>query len=167
MFRIGSGFDLHPLVQNKKMILGGIEIPFEFGFQGHSDGDILIHAFIDALFGALGLSDIGTFFPDTDSQWKNVNSFQILLPLALNQLKKSSYEIGNLDCTLILERPKLSSYISQIKENLASAIKIDPSKISIKATRTEKCFLNPPHEAGIAMVSLLLMNKNLKISSLK
>jgi 2-C-methyl-D-erythritol 2,4-cyclodiphosphate synthase len=161
MVRIGSGFDLHRLVPGRKMILGGVEIPFEMGFLGHSDGDVLVHSLCSALLGAAGLKDLGTYFPDTDPEWKGADSFRGLLP-AVHKMIEKSYSIHNIDITVVLERPKLAPFIDSIKKNLAQSLKLEQERISLKATRTETCFLTPPNEAAIVLVSLLLKEVNEK-----
>ena len=124
MLRIGQGFDLHRLVENRKLILGGIEIPFEKGLAGHSDADVLLHAIIDALIGALALGDIGKFFPDTDQQYKDANSLNLLLVIT-DKVIELGYKIGNIDATIIIEKPKLRDYIDTMRYKIADTLKID------------------------------------------
>jgi 2-C-methyl-D-erythritol 2,4-cyclodiphosphate synthase len=158
MFRVGSGFDIHRLVPGRTLRIGGVDIPSPFGFLGHSDGDILVHALCNALLGAAGYKDIGHYFSDTDLRWKNMDSLSIMLPQVFHMLCEKNFSIGNIDATLVLERPKISPYIDAMKQKLSEKLNcLDPSKISIKGTRTEQCFLTPPNEAGFAMVSVLLM----------
>ena len=134
--RIGQGFDSHRLESGLKLIIGGVEIPAEFGFVAHSDGDILIHATIDAILGAINNHDIGWHFPDNDPQYKNIDSI-ILLEKTREIMEKSGYEIVNIDSTITIEKPKMKPYIENMKKNLASALKIDEEQISIKAKTNE------------------------------
>ena len=134
--RIGFGYDVHPLVKDRKLVLGGVEIPFEKGLLGHSDGDALIHAIIDALFGAAGLGDIGSHFPDTDSKYKDISSL-ILLEETGKILANKKFHIINIDSTIVLEKPKLQKYIPSMKSNIADKLDIEIGQISIKATREE------------------------------
>ena len=136
MYRIGQGFDIHKLVEGRKLILGGVEIPFEKGLLGHSDADCLIHAVIDSIFGALALGDIGSHFPDTDMKYKDADS-QILLKETLNIMYKMGYEVVNLDTTIKIQNPKIRPYIDKIRENLAEIFKIGVDKISVKAKTME------------------------------
>ena len=134
--RIGFGYDVHPLVKDRKLILGGVEIPFEKGLAGHSDGDALIHAIIDALFGAVSLGDIGSHFPDTDQKYKDISSL-ILLEETGKILANKKFRIINIDSTIVLEKPKLQIYIPSMKSNIADKLDIEITQISIKATREE------------------------------
>jgi len=135
-FRIGNGFDVHAFTDGRKLILGGVEIPFEKGLAGHSDADVLLHAITDALLGALAMGDIGKHFPDTDPKWKGANSL-LLLKNVNNILKKQNTEIVNIDATVIAESPKLAPYIKNMRHNLAKTLELDISRISIKATTVE------------------------------
>ena len=136
-YRIGQGIDIHPFKENRKLILGGVEIPYEKGLQGHSDADALIHAVVDALLGAIGHGDIGEIFPDTDSKWKDADS-KIFLLEALTILTNKGWEIVNIDCTILLEAPKIKPHRDAIKQSLASVLKITPDRISVKATTSER-----------------------------
>lgn len=136
MFRIGLGTDIHKLKRGKKLILGGIEIPSEFGAVGHSDADALIHALTDAILGAVAAGDIGTHFPDSDPRWKDADSM-VFLDRAIEILKEKLYRIANVDSVITLEKPKLKPFIPQIKNNLARALGIDESCISVKAKTSE------------------------------
>ena len=133
--RIGEGYDVHRLVEGRKLILGGVEIPYEKGLLGHSDADVLVHAIIDSLFGACALGDIGTHFPDTDMQYKDVSG-KSLMKRALELIK--DYEIVNIDTTVIAQKPKLSPYIQNIRNSLAEMMSIDVGQISVKAKTAEK-----------------------------
>ena len=137
MYRIGQGFDIHKLVEGRKLILGGIELEYEKGLLGHSDADALAHSIIDALFGALALGDIGTHFPDNDQKYKDIDSM-ILLKEAYTLVKKQGYVINNLDNTIFAQAPKMKPYIPKIQENLAQVLEIDKNLISIKAKTMEE-----------------------------
>ena len=134
--RVGFGLDIHPLICDIKMILGGVEIPFEKGIKGHSDGDALVHAIVDGLLGAMGEGDIGEHFPDTDPKWKNASSIKFF-ELCNKMLNQKLLKIENIDTTILLEKPKLGPYKTQMKENIAKALHIDLSQINVKATREE------------------------------
>lgn len=135
-YRIGQGFDLHILIENRDFILGGVKIPYEKGFKAHSDGDVLIHAIIDALFGALSLGDIGSHFPDNSEKYKDIDS-SILLKEAIKIIREHNFEIVNIDTTIHAEAPKLRPYIDLIRENLAKILEINIDKISVKAKTSE------------------------------
>jgi 2-C-methyl-D-erythritol 2,4-cyclodiphosphate synthase len=137
MFRVGFGYDVHQLVPNRKLSLGGIEIPFEKGTLGHSDGDALIHAICDALLGALALGDIGKHFPDTSAEFKDIDS-KILLKRTVDLIRSKGWDIGNIDTTVCLEKPKLKDHIPAMEETLAAVLGISLDQISVKATTTEK-----------------------------
>jgi len=134
--RIGTGYDVHKLVENRKLILGGVEIPFEKGLLGHSDADVLIHAIMDAILGAAALGDIGKHFPDNDDAYKGISSI-VLLKKVAEIIKKEGYEIGNIDSTIIAQRPKLAMYIPAMRENIANALEISVSQVNVKATTEE------------------------------
>ena len=137
MFRIGQGYDVHRYAKDRDLILGGIKIPFELGLSGHSDADVLTHAIMDALVGALALGDIGKFFPDTDPKYKNADSI-LLLREILDVVSAKGYKIVNLDATVVAQKPKLRDYIDKIREKLAQEIDTDIENISVKATTEEK-----------------------------
>ena len=134
--RIGTGFDTHRLCENRDLIIGGVKIPYEKGLFGHSDADVLIHAVIDALFGATALGDIGTHFPDTDEKYKGISSM-LLLQEAVRLVREAGYEVGNIDATIIAQSPKMSPHIEGMRKNLASAMNVDISAVSIKAKTNE------------------------------
>ncbi len=136
MFRIGQGFDIHKLVEGRKLIIGGIEIDYPKGLLGHSDADVLIHSIIDALLGALALGDIGTHFPDNDPQYKNIDS-TILLKDTKKLIEEKGYKINNLDNTIFAQEPKMKPYIPLIQEKLSQILEIDKDLISIKAKTME------------------------------
>ena len=130
--RIGQGYDVHRLTEGRKLILGGVEIPYEKGLLGHSDADVLIHAVMDALLGAAALGDIGQHFPDTDPAYKGISSIELLDKVGA-LLEEKGYVIENIDATIIAQRPKLASYRPQMEENIAEALHLDPSRVSVKA----------------------------------
>ena len=155
--RIGYGYDVHKLVDNRKLILGGVDIPFKKGLLGHSDADVLIHAVIDAILGALAKGDIGLLFPDTDDDYKDIDS-RILLRKTYKILQVSNYKIGNLDATICAQKPKLQSYIPQMRENLASDLQTDISKISIKATTEENLGITGDGKGMSTTAVVLIIN---------
>jgi 2-C-methyl-D-erythritol 2,4-cyclodiphosphate synthase len=134
--RIGHGYDAHRLVEGRPLILGGVTISYSKGLDGHSDADVVIHALCDALFGAMGLGDIGAHFPDTDVKLKDINS-RVLLKQTFNLMKEKNYTVGNVDISILLQEPKIADYISAMKENLANDLNSKASLINIKATTTE------------------------------
>lgn len=134
--KIGFGYDVHPLVKGRRLILGGVEIPFEKGLLGHSDGDALIHAIIDALLGAGSLGDIGSHFPDSNSEYKDISSL-ILLEKTAKILAKANLQIINIDSTIVIEEPRLQQYLPEMRYNIADKLDIKEDQISIKATREE------------------------------
>ena len=134
--RIGTGFDVHNLNDNRKLILGGVEIPFDKGLEGHSDGDVVIHAIIDSLLGAGVLGDIGQYFPSSDMKYKDINSIS-LLESTLEIINAAGWSIGNIDVTIIAQEPKLSTFIELIKTSLSTALNIKSNLINIKATTTD------------------------------
>jgi 2-C-methyl-D-erythritol 2,4-cyclodiphosphate synthase len=134
--RVGLGYDVHRLVENRKLILGGVEIPYEKGLLGHSDADVLIHAIIDSLLGACALGDIGKHFPDTDNKFKGISSI-ILLKETGKIIIEAGYTINNIDATIIAQKPKMLPYIEDMKKNISTALNIDIDRINIKATTEE------------------------------
>ena len=156
MFRIGQGFDLHRLVAGRKLILGGIEIPYEYGLAGHSDADVLIHAIIDALIGAVALGDIGKLFPDNDSKFKDIDS-KILLKKVYQQISELGYQINNIDSTIIAQEPKLQGYFPLMRASLAKVLDLRIDQISIKAITSEKIGVVGRGEAAIAEAVVLLI----------
>lgn len=137
MLRVGIGYDVHALVEGRPLILGGIEIPHEKGLLGHSDADVLTHAIMDALLGALALGDLGKHFPDTDERYRGASSIK-LLKHVVTMLEERGYQLGNLDCIIAAQRPKLAAYIPQMREKLAFTLKTTLENVSVKATTTEK-----------------------------
>lgn len=134
--RIGFGYDVHRLVEGRKLILCGVEIPFELGLLGHSDADVAVHALMDAILGALALGDIGKLFPDSDPAFKGADSME-LLRVVIGKMRGEGYSLGNLDITIIAERPKLAPFIPQMRESLAGAFGCELSRVSVKATTEE------------------------------
>ncbi|MGE5474828.1 MAG: 2-C-methyl-D-erythritol 2,4-cyclodiphosphate synthase [Ignavibacteriales bacterium] len=134
--RVGFGYDVHKLVPDRKLILGGVEIPYEKGLLGHSDADVLVHAIMDALLGSAGMGDIGIHFPDTDDSYKGISSM-ILLEIVNEKLNKKGYVLGNIDSTIVAQEPKLAEYIPKMVSNIVEVLKIDKEQVNIKATTTE------------------------------
>lgn len=160
MYRIGLGYDVHALVPNRELWLGGIKIPHTLGLLGHSDADVLIHAICDAMLGAANLKDIGYHFPDTSANFKNIDS-KILLKECDRLIKEKGYTISNIDSTICAQKPKLKDYIDPMRECLAGVLELDPDQVSVKATTTEKLgFVGK--EEGIAAHAVVLL-KNIKI----
>ncbi len=137
MIRIGLGTDIHRLVENRKFIIGGVEIPFEKGEDGHSDGDVLLHAITDAVLGAAGLGDIGSYFPPEDDKWKNADSAE-LLRTVMKDVRSCGWEINNIDCVIKLEKPKFLSYRQKVIDSIANILQIDSDKVFVKAKTGEK-----------------------------
>ena len=134
--RVGLGYDVHRLTEGRDLILGGVKIPYEKGLLGHSDADVLLHAVMDALLGAAALGDIGNHFPDTDPAFKGADSMK-LLEETVRRVREAGYEVGNVDATVIAQKPKLAPYIPEMKENISRAIGISPDRINVKATTEE------------------------------
>lgn len=134
--RIGHGYDVHRLVEARKLILGGVEIPYELGLLGHSNADVLLHAVIDALLGAAALGDIGKLFPDSDPKYKDISSM-LLLERAMERIRQKGFRVGNVDVTVIAQRPKLLHYIPRMRENLAQALELSVDRVNVKATTEE------------------------------
>ena len=156
-FRIGLGTDTHRLEEDSPLIIGTIQIPHHKGFIAHSDGDVLIHAIIDAILGAMGKRDIGYFFPDDDQKWKNANSAD-LLKIILSEMKKENYSIGNLDCIIHAQKPKLSGYIPEMTNSIATILDLSISQINIKAKTGEHLgFVG--EEKGIQSQAIVLLYK--------
>ncbi|MFN8154437.1 MAG: 2-C-methyl-D-erythritol 2,4-cyclodiphosphate synthase [Bacteroidia bacterium] len=155
--RVGFGFDVHQLTEGRDLILGGVQIPHTKGALGHSDADVLIHAICDALLGAAGLKDIGYYFPDTSAEFKGIDS-KILLQRVMDLLQERNYVVGNVDASLILEKPKIKPYIDQMRETLAPILKIETGDISIKATTNEKMGY-VGREEGVAAYAVCLIEK--------
>lgn len=155
--RIGQGFDVHQLVAGRKLILGGVLIPYELGLLGHSDADVLVHAIMDALLGAIGAGDIGKHFPDQDPQYHNADSM-MLLEQVVGLVKGQGFMVVNLDATVIAQRPKIAEYIPPMREKLAETLEAAPERVNVKATTTEKLGFTGRGE-GIAATAVVLLQK--------
>ena len=153
--RIGSGFDVHRLTENRKLILGGVDIPFEKGLDGHSDADVLVHALMDAILGALCLGDIGGHFPPSDETYRGADSMK-LLDAVCTMMKDRGYRIGNADLTIIAEKPKMAPHIPAMRQNIAAVLGTDIENVSVKATTTEKLGFTGREEGIAAFASVLL-----------
>ena len=158
MFRTGIGFDAHALVEGRPLVIGGVNIPHSRGLLGHSDADVLVHAVMDAILGALALGDIGEHFPDTDDEFKGADSL-VLLSRVQKIIEDKGYSCENLDSIIIAEKPNLKSYIGEMRENLASVLKINLDQLSIKATTTEHMGFTG-REEGIAAQAIVLLKSN-------
>ncbi len=153
--RIGLGYDVHKLVENRDLILGGVTIPYEKGLLGHSDADVLVHAIMDSLLGAAALGDIGKHFPDTDDTYKGISSIKLLEHVG-GLLKDNNYKIGNIDATIIAQKPKMLPHIPKMVENISSALKIEGNRINVKATTEEGLGFTGSGE-GISSQSICLL----------
>jgi len=153
--RIGQGYDVHQLVAGRKLIIGGVEIPYENGLLGHSDADVLLHAICDALLGAAALGDIGRHFSDADAKYKNIDS-RILLREALHLVREQGYRVGNVDATIIAQAPKMAPHIFQMVDNIAADLRVEKSAVNVKATTTEQLGLTGRGE-GIAAQAVVLL----------
>lgn len=157
MFRIGNGYDVHKLVENRKLILGGIDVPHTRGVLGHSDGDVLTHAIMDALLGALALGDIGQHFPDNDDNFKDIDS-TILLKKVVSLVKEKGYKIINIDSIIVLQAPKIKPFIPEMRKKLSKIMEIDIDNLSIKATTEEKLGFTGD-ESGVKSYCVVLLSK--------
>ena len=157
MMRIGHGYDVHRLVEGRALILGGVNIPYEKGLLGHSDADVLTHAVMDALLGAAGLGDIGKHFPDTDSAYKGADSLK-LLDHVIETLEREGWKVGNVDATIIAQRPKLAPHIPTMRDNLAMRMGVEPGQVNVKATTEEKLGFTGSGE-GMAAHAVCLLTK--------
>lgn len=157
-YRTGNGFDVHAFADDRKLIIGGVEIPFKKGLAGHSDADVLLHAITDALLGSLALGDLGKHFPDTDPKYKNADS-KILLKGSYNLIKEKGYKIGNIDAVVTAQQPKLSAFIDEMREVISKLLDTKIENVSVKATTTEKLgFVG--REEGIAAFTTVLVVKS-------
>lgn len=155
--RIGNGYDIHQLVANRPLILGGVNIPHQLGLLGHSDADVLTHAIMDALLGALGMGDIGHYFPPSDPKWKGADSL-VLLEQVMEIIQSEGWQIGNIDSTVVAEQPKLKPHLNSMRSKLAETLAIEIDQISIKATTNEK--LGPVgREEGICAYAVVLLRQ--------
>ena len=157
-FRIGHGFDVHAFAANRKLIIGGVDIPFELGLAGHSDADVLLHAICDALLGAAGLGDIGRHFPDTDAAFAGIDS-RILLRQVAEQLKARGWRVGNVDATIIAQAPKMAPHIARMTAHIADDLGVTIDRVNVKATTTEKLGFTGRRE-GIAVEAVCLIERD-------
>ena len=155
--RIGHGYDVHRLVEGRKLILGGVDIPYEKGLLGHSDADVLLHAISDAILGAIAEGDIGKHFPDTDPRYKGADSLKLLAHV-MDLADSKGYRLGNLDATVVAQRPKLAPYIQRMRENIAAVLAAKPDRVNVKATTTEELGFAGRGE-GIAAYAVVLMER--------
>ena len=158
MIRIGHGYDVHRLTEGRKLILGGVEIPYEKGLLGHSDADVLVHAVMDAMLGALALGDIGKHFPDTSPEYEGADSI-VLLKKVSEIIADKGYAVGNIDSTIIMQSPKLAPYIDKMRENIAKATGCEISQISVKATTEERLGFTGNGEGAAAHAVCILENR--------
>lgn len=158
MFRIGQGFDVHKLVENRPLIIGGVEIPYEKGLTGHSDADVLLHTITDACLGAVGEGDIGRHFPDNDPTYKDADSAKLLKQI-WEMIKEKGYKLVNADCTIIAQKPKMAPYINEIQAKIAELLEATPDQINVKATTTETLGFTGRGE-GIAAQAVVLLQKD-------
>ena len=159
MIRIGQGFDVHEFAENRPLIIGGIEIPYERGLIGHSDADVLLHTITDAAFGAIGEGDIGRHFPDTDPDFKDADSAKLLEHI-WKLVDARGYKLGNIDCTIIAQKPKMAPYIETIRARVAELLQADVSQVNVKATTTEKLGFTGREEGIASMATILLVKKD-------
>jgi len=155
--RIGHGYDVHRLTENRKLVIGGVDIPFEMGLLGHSDADVLVHALMDALLGAAALGDIGKLFPDTDPAYSGADSIE-LLKNVVALLGEKGYKLSNADCTVVAQRPRLSPFIEEMRRNISAAVGVDVGRISVKAT-TEEHLGFTGEGKGIAAHAVVLLEE--------
>ncbi|MCZ8540947.1 2-C-methyl-D-erythritol 2,4-cyclodiphosphate synthase [Paenisporosarcina quisquiliarum] len=159
MMRIGQGFDVHEFADNRPLIIGGIEIPYERGLIGHSDADVLLHTITDAALGAIGEGDIGRHFPDTDPDFKDADSAKLLEHI-WKLVDAKGYKLGNIDCTIIAQKPKMSPYIETIRTRVAELLQADVSQVNVKATTTERLGFTGREEGIASMATILLLKKD-------
>lgn len=157
-FRVGLGYDVHKLVEDRKLILGGVVIPHDLGLEGHSDADVLLHAISDALLGSVALGDIGKHFPDTDKEYENADSRELLIHVN-NLIQQEGYQIVNLDATVVAERPKLAPFINQMRTNIANDLKVEREQVSVKATTSEGLGY-VGREEGISAQAIVFVRKS-------
>ncbi len=157
--RIGQGYDVHALVEGRKLILCGVEIPHTVGLLGHSDADVALHALMDAMLGAAGLGDIGKHFPDSDEKYKGISSI-LLLKEVMKKIEENGYAVSNMDVTIIAQKPKIAPFIEKMRENIADATGVNADRINVKATTTEKLGFEGRCEGISSMAVVLLNEKN-------
>ena len=155
MYRIGNGYDVHRLIEGRKLILGGVDIPHGLGLDGHSDADVLCHALCDSLLGASGAGDLGKYFPDTDDKWQGVSSL-VLLEKTGEIITKRGYQIANIDTTIVAQQPKLAPHIEAMTKNIAETLKVEPNQVNVKASTTERLGF-AGREEGIAAYAVVLL----------
>ncbi|MDR1834995.1 MAG: 2-C-methyl-D-erythritol 2,4-cyclodiphosphate synthase [Fusobacteriaceae bacterium] len=160
MYRIGNGYDVHQLIEGKKLVLCGVEVPHTAGEMAHSDGDVAVHAIIDALLGALALGDIGSHFPDTDMAYAGIDSM-ILLRKTVTLIREKGYDIVNIDCTIVLQRPKIRNYIDSMRENLSRVLEIPEDRVSVKAKTEEKLGFTGDGSGIKSYAVALLVNRHI------
>lgn len=153
--RIGFGYDVHPLVSGRPLMLGGVEVPFERGLEGYSDADVVVHALCDAMLGALALGDLGQHFPSSDARWRGVSSV-VLLKQVKDMVAARGYTLGNADLTVVAQRPRLAAHVPQMVQTLAAALTVEPGRVSVKATTTDGLGFTG-QEAGIAAYAVCLL----------
>ena len=158
MFRVGQGFDVHEFAEGRPLIIGGIEMPSDKGLLGHSDADVLLHTVTDAALGAIGEGDIGHHFPDTDPEWEGADSAK-LLSFIWDKVEAKGYTLGNVDCTIMAQAPKMAPYIEQLRNRIAELLHAEPSQVNVKATTTEKLGFVGRKEGIAAMATILLIKK--------
>jgi len=158
MFRVGQGFDVHEFAEGRPLIIGGIEVPSDKGLLGHSDADVLLHTVTDAALGAIGEGDIGHHFPDTDPEWEGADSAK-LLSFIWDKVEAKGYTLGNVDCTIMAQVPKMAPYIEQMRNRIAELLHAEPSQVNVKATTTEKLGFVGRKEGIAAMATILLIKK--------
>ncbi|HIX43115.1 2-C-methyl-D-erythritol 2,4-cyclodiphosphate synthase [Kurthia sp. 3B1D] len=158
MFRVGQGFDVHEFAEGRPLIIGGIEVPSDKGLLGHSDADVLLHTVTDAALGAIGEGDIGHHFPDTDPEWEGADSAK-LLSFIWDKVEAKGYTLGNVDCTIMAQAPKMAPYIEQMRNRIAELLHAEPSQVNVKATTTEKLGFVGRKEGIAAMATILLIKK--------
>ncbi|MBM7699849.1 2-C-methyl-D-erythritol 2,4-cyclodiphosphate synthase [Kurthia huakuii] len=158
MFRVGQGFDVHEFAEGRPLIIGGIEIPSDRGLIGHSDADVLLHTVTDAALGAIGEGDIGHHFPDTDPEWEGADSAK-LLSFIWEKVEAKGYTLGNVDCTIMAQAPKMAPYIEQMRNRIAELLNAEPSQVNVKATTTEKLGFVGRKEGIASMATILLIKK--------
>ena len=158
MFRVGQGFDVHEFAEGRPLIIGGIEVPSDKGLLGHSDADVLLHTVTDAALGAIGEGDIGHHFPDTDPEWEGADSAK-LLSFIWDKVEAKGYTLGNVDCTIMAQAPKMAPYIEQMRNRIAELLNAEPSQVNVKATTTEKLGFVGRKEGIASMATILLIKK--------
>lgn len=154
--RIGIGYDIHRLIKGRKLILGGVKIPYGFGLSGHSDADVLLHAVCDALLGAAGLGDIGIHFPNTDEKYKDISSL-ILLEKVLDKVQRASFKIANIDTVIVADQPKLAPYFPEMAGNISRILKLSPERVNVKATTSESCLFQTGKKAIVSYAIVILL----------